>query len=47
MAVTVAVVRQQLASLAHFGGSHKDQVERYIKFIINIYLIYCYTFFNG
>ncbi|KAK0179599.1 hypothetical protein PV327_005337 [Microctonus hyperodae] len=29
MAVTVAVVRQQLASLAHFGGSHKDQVERY------------------
>ncbi|XP_034951072.1 COP9 signalosome complex subunit 4 [Chelonus insularis] len=29
MAVTTAVVRQQLTNLAHSGGSHKDQAERY------------------
>ncbi|XP_035731559.1 COP9 signalosome complex subunit 4-like [Vespa mandarinia] len=27
--VTVAAVRQQLANLAHSGGSHKDQAEKY------------------
>ncbi|KAG8034567.1 hypothetical protein G9C98_007643 [Cotesia typhae] len=29
MAMTVAVVRQQLANLANSGGSHKDQAEKY------------------
>lgn len=29
MVVTVASVRQQLTNLAHSGGSHKDQAEKY------------------
>ncbi|KAL0107045.1 hypothetical protein PUN28_015537 [Cardiocondyla obscurior] len=29
MVVTVASVRQQLSNLAHSGGSHKDQAEKY------------------
>ncbi|KYN34542.1 COP9 signalosome complex subunit 4 [Trachymyrmex septentrionalis] len=29
MVVTVAYVRQQLSNLAHSGGSHKDQAEKY------------------
>ncbi|XP_043476723.1 COP9 signalosome complex subunit 4 [Leptopilina heterotoma] len=29
MVVTVASVRQQLANLAHSGGSHKDQADKY------------------
>ena len=31
MVVTVAYVRQQLSNLAHSGGSHKDQAEKYVE----------------
>jgi len=31
MVVTVASVRQQLSNLAHSGGSHKDQAEKYVE----------------
>ena len=36
MVVTVVSVRQQLANLAHSGGSHKDQADKYV---INDFLV--------
>ncbi|XP_043276544.1 COP9 signalosome complex subunit 4 [Venturia canescens] len=33
MVVNVAVVRQQLTNLAHSGGSHKDQADKYRAFL--------------
>lgn len=38
MVVTVASVRQQLSNLAHSGGSHKDQAEKYVHPIAPIQL---------